>query len=95
MNLKIYAIYDTKAENFNTPFFMNTNGQAIRAFADLANDTNSTINKHPADYRLFLIGDFDTDSGTVTPEKNTQPLGFASDFIKPDNQIPLFKKETA
>lgn len=87
MILKAFAILDTKANIFNTPFMLRTTGEAVRAFADLSNDPQSTIYRHPDDYRLFLCGEFDQDHGTFTAMERPTPLGSAAEFKKPDNQL--------
>lgn len=56
MKLNIYCVYDKKAAAFGTPFFMSQNGEAIRMFDDLVNDTRSRVNKHPEDYELWNVG---------------------------------------
>lgn len=65
MKQNIYAVYDHKAAAFLPPFFMPTNGMAIRAFSDCVNDDNHQWNKHPGDYALFRIGEFDDVNGQV------------------------------
>ncbi|WNK14673.1 MAG: nonstructural protein [Microvirus sp.] len=69
MTLKIFAIYDTKACAYGIPFFMSTEGQARRAFQDLANDNTSNISKHPEDYSLHYLGDFDDTHAEITPTR--------------------------
>lgn len=49
------------------PLQAHTQGQAIRMFADLANDPQSEVGKHPQDYSLFWIADFnDADASFET-----------------------------
>lgn len=80
MKLKIYSVFDVKTDMFMTPFFMSTNGQAMRAFSDLASDKNTTVGRHPEDYKLLCIGLFDDEQGVVTPMPHDS-LGFATDFV--------------
>ena len=54
----VFSIYDEKAEVFNTPFFQRAEPEAIRAFADLAVDPNTLIGRHPADFSLYYIGEY-------------------------------------
>lgn len=67
MKNKIYSIFDEKAEIFSTPFFQQNDAMAIRSFQDLANDPNSTVHKHPEDYKLYEIGHFEDLSGLIVP----------------------------
>lgn len=89
MKLKVFSVYDIKAEIFNGPFFMSTNGEAVRAFKDLANDEKTTIGRHPEDYRLMCLGKFDNEKGEFIPEE-LGSLGFASDYVNlPSGAIPI------
>lgn len=89
MTLKIFSIFDIKAETFNAPFFMSTAGEAIRAFKDLVNDANTTVSRHPGDFRLMCLGSFDSSTGLFTNE-GTDSFGFASDYRDlPSSSIPL------
>lgn len=89
MVLKIFSIYDIKSEVFSPPFYMSSNGEAVRAFKDLANDTNTTIGRHPADFRLMCLGTFDNCTGIHTNE-DSGSLGFATDYRDlPSNAVPL------
>jgi len=75
-----FSVFDDKAGTFSPPFFMSTQGQAIRMFGDLVNDKNTQINKHPSDYRLFLIGAFDQSSGLLEAVNPPRFLCAAVDF---------------
>lgn len=87
MNLFMYAIFDVKADAYNTPFFMPSKGMAIRAFKDLANDKNSMMGMHPEDYKLVELAVFDVKSGEIEPAGATS-LGFAFDYVeKPSSKL--------
>jgi len=89
MVLKCFAVLDIKSELFGPPFFMSTNGEAVRAFKDLSNDKNTTVGKHPEDYRLMRLGTFDNVSGKLL-EVDPGSLGFASDYVDlPSGAIPI------
>lgn len=80
MKLKAFSIYDTKSLAYGVPFFMSSVGQATRAFADLSNDNQSIIYKHPTDFVLFEIGDFDDSDGRLECIQPFRSLGLGSDF---------------
>lgn len=65
---EVFSVYDKKAKAFITPFFLPTVGMAVRAFTDAVNQEGHAWNKHPEDYQLFKIGQFDDSNGVVTPE---------------------------
>lgn len=81
MITNLFTIYDQKAEAYNAPFAFGAVGQALRAFADLVNDKNSNLNKHPADYNLFQIGTYDDATASVQPLTVNINLGCAIEFL--------------
>lgn len=81
MKFKAFSIFDTGAESYNTPMFVGANGQATRSFADQCNDPESLLNRHHNDFELFLLGEFDSRTGLLTPLSRPQSFGKAADFI--------------
>ena len=81
MILKIFSIYDSKAEAYNSPFYMQTQSLAIRAFTDEANNLDSQIGKHPADFTLFYMGEYDDHTASFNLEDTKISLGVASEFV--------------
>lgn len=65
MPLKMYSIYDKKAASYGTPFFMLTDGAAMRAVIDTARDPSTTLYRHPGDFTLVKICSFDEITGLV------------------------------
>lgn len=82
MKYKVFCIYDVKVGAYMQPFLMQTKGQALRAFTDLANDGQSQISKHPEDFTLFQIAEYDESEGTYTNEMAKISLGTALEFKK-------------
>lgn len=64
---KVVSVYDRKAFVFMTPFISLTIGEAVRIFEDAVKDDKTMLNKHPADYSLYHLADFDDVSGTYIP----------------------------
>jgi len=90
---KMFSFYDTKAGFFHTPFFFSHPGQAIRAAMDLGGDLSTTIGRHPSDYALYQLGEFDDQTGQAT---SSQPinLGLVTGFLpQPQAALPLSMKE--
>lgn len=92
MKIHIYSVYDSKTEVYGQPNFMLNKGTALRAWQDAANDPQSTISKHPADFTMFEIGYWDDDTGTIVMHPAKISLGTALEFIKP-NPINLIQQE--
>lgn len=63
MKLKVFTVYDSKIEAYMQPFYMQSKGQAIRAWSDTIQDEKTQFNKHPEDFTLFEIADYDEKSG--------------------------------
>lgn len=95
MEIKIYSIYDNKAEAYMEPFFATTAGLAIRRFADTANNPDTMLFRHPNDFALYEIGTFNDKAGTVNCHKNAKNLGLAAEYISKtpehDDQMRLVK----
>lgn len=90
MITKMFSIFDSKAAVYGTPFFMANSAMAIRAFTDLVNDPNSMCAKHPEDFSLFYIGEFDDAvAGVVT--SNPLNLVTASSLKRVPEVIDLAK----
>ena len=63
MTLDLFAIYDTKAEAYMTPFYLQNDKMALRVFADCCNDPDHTFGRNPEDYILFKLGQFNVQTG--------------------------------
>lgn len=88
--LLIFTVYDTKAETFMPPFFVPAIGLATRTFSDCINSNEHHFAKHPADYTLFKLGSFDTDTCHFDL-KDKISLGNGVEFLLPDEQPDLFE----
>lgn len=85
--LQVYSVFDAKVEAFAQPFFMRTNGEALRGWIDVCNDKSTNFNKYPSDFTLFHLGEFDEDTGFITCFKTPISLGLAISFIKPSDGV--------
>lgn len=79
MIFNIYAVRD-ELLGFGAPVIRDNDAVAVRAFDNDVNFDNSPYAKHPNDYSLFHIGEFDTDSGDITAS-TPRFVATASDFI--------------
>lgn len=76
---KIYSVFDSKTGAFMQPFQQLSHGQAIRTFTDLVADQQSLISKHPSDFTLYYIADFDDSTATYTSPPAPQSLQTGSE----------------
>lgn len=81
MILKVYSIYDSKAEAYVRPFFAPTKGLALRSVLAALQDPNHDLSKYPADYTLFELGEWDDQTGLFTPHNTKQNLGVMLEHI--------------
>lgn len=86
MKLKIYVVYDSKAEAYMQPFFMRSRGEALRGWQDACNDTKTQFNKFPEDFTLFEIGEYDELTAKIIQPNAHTALGKALEYVK-KNQI--------
>lgn len=96
MLLKVYAVYDSKVGLYNQPFFQRSKGEALRGFQEVANNPESMICRHPADYTLFEIAEYDEEKGLLSPHNVHQNLGLALEFKREaPEQLPMFANKGA
>lgn len=95
MKQYILAVYDSKAEMFNQPMFFKAKGEGIRAFMDECNRDGSAIEKHPEDYTLFEIGQYNVETGLLVPLSTPVSMGLATDYKKENPQLPLDTRSPA
>ena len=82
MLLKLFTIFDSKAEAFQQPFSAQSTGAAIRMFSDIAQDQKHPIGQHPEDYTLFEIGTFNPLSAEIKISEAKTSLGTALEHVE-------------
>lgn len=70
MNLILCSVYDDKVGAFQRPFFVRSRGEALRVFMDACGDPESPLSKHLEDYKLFELGSFNEEDGSVIGNKS-------------------------
>lgn len=69
MKLLVMAVRDKRVEAFITPpMFARAKGEAIRWFMDTLSDPNTAISKHPGDFDLYAIAEFDDNTGKFSQD---------------------------
>lgn len=89
MKNKIYAIYDDKAEAYNTPFPLASDGLAIRAFQEGCKDPRTDLYKYPGDFSLYCIATWDDSTAQF---ENIIPPKFLSKNVKKE-ELNLVSEE--
>jgi len=85
MLMKVVSVYDSKAEVYARPAFVATENAALRSWVDTVNDSSTPMNKHPDDYTLFVLGEYDDVKGVFLNEKTPKSLGLAREFLRSSN----------
>ncbi len=94
MKTQIYAIFDQAAGIYQKPFFGLSDGEVKRSFMDVATAADHPIAKHPEDYTLYRLGNFDDNTGLVQNEENeslctAQEIISQAQSINPEKQRDL------
>lgn len=67
MNKILCVIRDLKADSYGAPCLFGGPKEAVRSFCDLLEDKQTLVGRHPQDFQLVHIADWDEISGVVTP----------------------------
>lgn len=81
MKLYVFTVYDSAAEVFMHPFYMQSRATAIRAFRDTIERPDHQFAKHPADFTLMEIGTYDDSTGLFTQLQAKENLGTALEHL--------------
>lgn len=85
MLYEVFSIHDEKATAFLPPFILPNNAMAQRIFSDCINSEDHQFAKHPADYTLFRLGQFNDMDGTFILKDTKQSLGNGVEFRRMDS----------
>jgi hypothetical protein len=70
-----YAVYDRKADMYSQPFLEIKDGTAIRAVQDIViNNKDHAFAKHPSDFSLHRLGEFDEATGVITGQEKPNKI---------------------
>lgn len=85
--LRLYSIYDSKAEQFSPPQVYHNDMIALRAFEGLVNDDKTLINSYPEDFSLHYIGNLGDSDGRYYIDDSDESrvpilVGRAVDYVQ-------------
>jgi len=65
--MKLYSVRDKRAKEYGQPMAMPTDAHAVRSFTQEVNraDSANMLNQFPEDFAIYVVGDFDPDSGCI------------------------------
>lgn len=70
--MKMFSVYDKQACAFMPPFQARAVGQAVRSFMDAVNSKDHEFARHPGDYELYHVGEFDEIAGCYDMDPNAK-----------------------
>lgn len=79
--VKVYCVYDSKAENYGTPFMYDNRALALRAFSEVLTQPDHPMSKYPADFTLFEVGEWDKTDGIMIMLEAKINLGTALEYV--------------
>lgn len=71
----VIAVYDKKLGLFDPPFIVRHVGEAIREWDVVRKDEKTKFGKHPSDYEIFQIANYDDTTGSFVEIKPHLHLG--------------------
>lgn len=67
MKKVVCLLRDEVATTYGTPITFDSVDYAVRSFGDLLRDSQTLPGKHPADFSLYQIAEYDDVSGELVP----------------------------
>lgn len=89
---QVFAIRDSKVGFFGPPMLLRSTGEAIRVFTDACQDPKSQLFRHPEDFSLHLIGEYDEIKGEMIPQSHIS-FGSGTSFL-PKLAVPAGTVDT-
>ena len=85
--LRLYSIYDSKAEQFSPPQVYHNDMLALRAFEGIVNDDKMLMKKYPEDFSLYYVGNLSDSDGRYYVENCDEPripimVGRAVEYVQ-------------
>lgn len=92
--LRLYSIYDLKAEQFSPPQVYLNDMLALRAFEGIVNDDKMVISSYPEDFSIYYIGNLGDSDGRYYIESSDESrlpalIGRAVDYVQDVDNDPI------
>lgn len=78
--MKIFSVFDSKAETYSTPMVQRNSGEAIRSFQTAVNDNKTQFHAYPEDFTLVELAEWIETEGVIKPLPKPKILINASEF---------------
>lgn len=73
-SLYVLAVHDMALDAYMRPIFVPHRNSGIRAFQDEVNRAGSEMNRHPEDYNLYHLGEWDEQTSRFTNMRDVPEL---------------------
>lgn len=80
MKMVVGSVFDAKVQVWSQPFVMQNKGALTRAWEESCNDPQTQFFKHPTDFSMFIIGEWDDENGQIRMLESKHPIGTAIEF---------------
>lgn len=77
---KLFVFKDDKSESFGLPICVETRGTFIRSVQEELSAPRTVWAKHPQDFAVYEIGEYDIFKGNVELYEQKKCLGLVQDF---------------
>lgn len=81
MKLQMFSVFDQPAGAYLPPFYARTRGEALRQFMDALCNPEHQFAKHPKDYTLFFLAEFDDNTGAIQCEATPSKMASAYELL--------------
>lgn len=82
MKMKVFTVFDVKAQLHLQPFFEQSTETGIRAFKVVCQDSKTNFYMFPEDYSLIELGEWDQQQGFIKMHDRPMILAQAAEFKK-------------
>lgn len=77
---KVFCLKDQKSSTYGPPFTMENSGFAIRMIQEGLQQGQAVWAKHPQDFSLFELGEYEPETGIIKTYDNKNCVGLVQDF---------------
>lgn len=82
MKFKVFSVRDSKGGVFNAPFCKLSERDAEHDFRTLINDERSLPSQYPKDFDLYLLGEYDDQTGKFSIVSQPQHLAEGINMVR-------------
>lgn len=77
---QVYSFHDSKLCIYHPPMVLLNDMEARRLLSDVVADGQTPMSKHPEDFRLVRIGEYNDNSGALSPLAQPEFIADAMEF---------------